>query len=128
MSADACLKANQNAWSWNLSTFPESSLNVPSAGATWWPRCLAPVLEKVHMPPASLDGVVNRAQTPALGTFKLLSGNVLKFQLQAFWFAFKHASADMPLIAKAQCQSKKLLRCHHRIEIQKRRRARQREN
>ena len=80
------------------------------------------------MPPASLDGVVNRAQTPALGTFKLLSGNVLKFQLQAFWFAFKHASADMPLIAKAQCQSKKLLRCHHRIEIQKRRRARQREN
>jgi hypothetical protein len=80
-----------------------------------------PRRKKVHMPPASLDGVVNRAQAPALETFKLLPGNVLKFQLQAFWFAFKHASADMPLIAKVQCHSKKLLRCHHRIEIQKRR-------
>src|SRR5271170_2605610 len=89
---------------------------MDAVGATPGARPLshqfAPVLEKIHMPPASLDCVVHSAEGSTLGTLKLLPWNVIESQFQAFGFSLKTAFAHSPLLAQSKRYGKKFFLCH----------------
>jgi hypothetical protein len=72
----------------------------------------AAILEKVQMPPASLDGVVQATPSFTLRTFEMLPRHVFQTQFQAFWFSLKATFDHSPLPAQSQRCSKKLFRCH----------------
>jgi hypothetical protein len=72
----------------------------------------AAVLEKVQMPPASFDGVVNSTGSFADWAFEVFPGHVLESQFQAFGFSLKAALGHSPLPTQAQCCGKKFLWCH----------------
>jgi len=65
------------------------SLRQPS---TWHSsHQFAAILEKVHMPPAPFDRVVNSTQVFADRTLEMFPGHVLESQFQAFRFTLKAA-------------------------------------
>jgi hypothetical protein len=72
----------------------------------------AAVLEKVQMPPASLDGVVHSTQSFTVRTLKMFPWDVLDAQFQAFGFTLKSAFGHSPLLAQSKCCGKKFFWCH----------------
>src|SRR5580704_5582166 len=78
----------------------------------------AAVLEKVHMPPASFDGVVDSTGSFADRALEMFPGHVLESQFQAFGFSLKAALGHSPLPTQSQCCSKKFFRCHPSYGVQ----------
>src|SRR5271169_1757660 len=89
---------------------------MDSVGATPGARHLgdqlATVLEKVHMPPASFDGVVDSTGSFTDWTLEMFPRHVLESQFQAFRFSLEAAFGHSPLPTQSQCCGKKFLRCH----------------
>src|SRR6202012_4025974 len=71
---------------------------------------LATVLEKVHMPPASFDDVVDSTGSLTDWTLEMFPRHVLESQFQAFRFTLKMAFGHSPLPTQAECSGKKFLR------------------
>src|SRR5271166_3141592 len=72
----------------------------------------ATVLEKVHMPPPSFEGVVDSTPSFADRALEMFPWQVLESQFQAFGFSLKAAFGHSPLPPQSQCCGKKFLRCH----------------
>ena len=89
---------------------------MDSVGAT--PRAghlgyqFAAVVEKVHMPPPSLDGVVHCAKSLTLRTGKTFPWHVLESQLQTFGFTLKAALGYSPLPTQSKRCSKEFFGRH----------------
>jgi hypothetical protein len=70
------------------------------------------VLEKVQMPPAPFDGVVDPTLLAAQRTGEVLSAQVFDSQFQPLGLALKTTFYHLPLLTQSQRRAKKFFRCY----------------
>src|ERR1700740_2128148 len=72
----------------------------------------APVLKKVQMPPAPLNGVVNATHCFTFRALKMLSRHVFQAQFQAFGFSLEATLGHSPLLRESKRRAKKFFWRH----------------
>src|SRR6516162_388354 len=70
------------------------------------------VLEKVQMPPAPFDRVVDPTLLATQRTVEVLGAQVFDSQFQPLGLALKATFHHLPLLTQSQRRTKKFFRCH----------------